>query len=49
VGNRKVKGEIFPTDEITKDFFENQVFSHIETIIRNIHNKRNGKKRRNNE
>jgi tRNA G10 N-methylase Trm11 len=40
VGNRKVKGEVLPTDEITKDFFENQGFSHIETIIRNIPNKR---------
>jgi hypothetical protein len=29
-----------PTDEITKDFFENQGFLHIETIIRNIPNKR---------
>lgn len=40
VGNRKVKGEVLPTDEITKDFFEIQGFSHIETIIRNIPNKR---------
>jgi DNA modification methylase len=40
VGNRKVKGEVLPTDEITKDFFKNQGFSHIETIIRNIPNKR---------
>jgi len=40
VGNRKVKGEVLPTDEITKDFFANQGFSHIETIIRNIPNKR---------
>jgi tRNA G10 N-methylase Trm11 len=40
VGNRKVKGEVLPTDEITKDFFENQGFSHVETIIRNIPNKR---------
>lgn len=40
VGNRKVKGIVLPTDEITKDFFENQGFSHIETIIRNIPNKR---------
>jgi DNA modification methylase len=40
VGNRKVKGEVLPTDEITKDFFENQGFKHIETIIRNIPNKR---------
>ncbi len=40
VGNRKVKGVVLPTDEITKDFFENQGFEHIETIIRNIPNKR---------
>lgn len=40
VGNRKVKGEVLPTDEITKDFFENQGFSCVETIIRNIPNKR---------
>lgn len=40
VGNRKVKGEVLPTDEITKDFFKNQGFLHIETIIRNIPNKR---------
>lgn len=40
VGNRKVKGEVLLTDEITKDFFESQGFSHIEAIIRNIPNKR---------
>jgi len=40
VGNRKVKGETLPTDEITKTFFEQQNFHHIETIIRNIPNKR---------
>ncbi|RFM23140.1 MAG: DNA methyltransferase [Candidatus Thermochlorobacter aerophilum] len=40
VGNRKVKGEILPTDEITKDFFENYGFSHVETIIRKIPSKR---------
>jgi DNA modification methylase len=40
VGNRRVKGEVLPTDEITKDFFEKQGFKHIETIIRNIPNKR---------
>lgn len=40
VGNRKVKGEVLPTDEITKDFFTTQGFLHIETIIRNIPNKR---------
>ena len=40
VGNRKVKGFTLPTDEITRSFFENNGFSHIETIIRNIPNKR---------
>lgn len=40
VGNRKVKGQILPTDEITRDFFETQGFRHIETVIRNIPNKR---------
>ncbi len=40
VGNRKVKGEVLPTDEITREFFEFNGFEHIETIIRNIPNKR---------
>ncbi len=40
VGNRNVKGTTLPTDEITKDFFESQGFNHVETIIRNIPNKR---------
>ena len=40
VGNRKVKGETLPTDEITKTFFKQHNFHHIETIIRNIPNKR---------
>ncbi len=40
VGNRKVKGITLPTDEITKFLFENQGFEHIETVIRNIPNKR---------
>ncbi len=40
VGNRRVKGEFIETDEITKAMFENQGFKHIETIIRNIPNKR---------
>ncbi|MGC9331073.1 MAG: DNA methyltransferase [Bacteroidales bacterium] len=40
VGNRCVKGTIIPMDEITKDFFEANGFKHIETIIRNIPNKR---------
>ncbi len=40
VGNRKVKGIVLPTDEITKFLFENQGFDHTETVIRNIPNKR---------
>ena len=40
VGNRTVKGITLPTDEITKSFFEMNGFKHIETIIRNIPNKR---------
>lgn len=40
VGNRKVKGVVLPTDEITKELFEEQGLTHIETIIRNIPNKR---------
>lgn len=40
VGNRKVKGFKLPTDEITKIFFEENGFKHVETIIRNIPNKR---------
>ena len=40
VGNRKVKGVTLPTDEITKTFFEAQGFAHVETIIRDIPNKR---------
>lgn len=40
VGNRKVKGEVLPTDEITRHLFERNGFEHIETIIRNIPNKR---------
>ncbi len=31
---------MLPTDEITKDFFEHQGFIHIETVVRNIPNKR---------
>ncbi len=44
VGNRKVKGIELPTDEITKVFFEKNGFVHLETIIRNIPNKRLPKK-----
>ncbi|MDQ3019083.1 MAG: site-specific DNA-methyltransferase [Bacteroidota bacterium] len=40
VGNRTVKGVNIPTDEITAQLFEENNFSHIETIIRNIPNKR---------
>ncbi len=40
VGNRTVKGLTIPTDEITINFFAKHNFQHIETIIRNIPNKR---------
>lgn len=40
VGNRRVKGIEIPNDEITKEFFENNGFKHIKTIIRKIPNKR---------
>jgi len=40
VGNRKVKGLQLPTDKISADFFENQGFEHIETIVREISSKR---------
>ena len=40
VGNRNVKGVTVPMDLITKDFFERNGFRHLETIIRNIPNKR---------
>jgi len=40
VGNRTVKGINIPTDDITKEFFQKNGFKHIETIIRNIPNKR---------
>lgn len=40
VGNRTVKGVNIPTDEITAQLFEENNFSHIETIVRNIPNKR---------
>ena len=35
---------MLPTDEITKTLFELNGFEHIETIIRNIPNKRMPKK-----
>jgi DNA modification methylase len=40
VGNRRVKSVTIPTDEITKKLFEKYGFRHIETIMRNIPNKR---------
>jgi tRNA G10 N-methylase Trm11 len=40
VGNRTVKGVNIPTDEITYQLFKENNFTHIETIIRNIPNKR---------
>ena len=40
VGNRNVRGVTVPTDLITRDFFESNGFRHLETIVRNIPNKR---------
>jgi DNA modification methylase len=40
VGNRTVKGIVIPLDRITNDFFESNGFEHVETIVRNIPNKR---------
>lgn len=40
VGNRTVKGITIPNDEITVELLEENGFTHIETIIRNIPNKR---------
>lgn len=40
VGNRTVKGVNIPTDEITAQLFRENNFTHIETIVRNIPNKR---------
>lgn len=40
VGNRRVKGAQIPTDEITASFFESNDFTHLESIVRNIPNKR---------
>jgi len=40
VGNRRVKGVTIPTDLITVDFFNQNDFDHINTIVRNIPNKR---------
>ncbi|MFP4528413.1 MAG: DNA methyltransferase [Candidatus Kapaibacterium sp.] len=40
VGNRTVKNVNIPMDAITADFFDNNGFEHIQTIVRNIPNKR---------
>lgn len=40
VGNRTVKGINMPTDEITVNLFEKYNFKHVETIVRNIPNKK---------
>lgn len=40
VGNRRVKGVTLPTDEFVEDTFRSFGFSHKETIVRNIPNKR---------
>ena len=40
VGNRTVKGVQIPTDKITASFFESTGFTHLESIERNIPNKR---------
>ncbi|MFA5904957.1 MAG: hypothetical protein WC836_13560, partial [Desulfobacula sp.] len=40
VSNRNVRGNIMHTDTITKDFFLNNGFNHIETLYRKISNKR---------
>lgn len=44
VGNRRVSDIELPTDEFTKFAFEQNGFKHIETIVRNIPNKRQPKK-----
>lgn len=40
VGNRTVKGIKIPNDDITADLFKENGFIHLETIVRNIPNKR---------
>ncbi len=40
VGNRRVKGITLPTDEITVELFKANGFEHVETVVRNIPNKR---------
>ncbi|BFP42468.1 site-specific DNA-methyltransferase [Flavobacteriaceae bacterium GF1] len=44
VSNRTVRGVQLGTGEITKDFFEAHGFGHVETLSRNISNKRMPKK-----
>lgn len=44
VGNRRVKEVILPTDEFVRFAFRQHGFSHKETIVRNIPNKRMPKK-----
>lgn len=44
VGNRRVSDIELPTDEFTRFVFEQNGFKHIETIVRNIPNKRQPKK-----
>lgn len=44
VGNRRVSDIELPTDEFTRYVFEENGFKHIETIVRNIPNKRQPKK-----
>jgi site-specific DNA-methyltransferase (cytosine-N4-specific) len=43
VGNRRVSDMELPTDEFTKYWFEKNGFKYIETIVRNIPNKRQPK------
>ncbi len=40
VGNRRVKGITLPTDKMTQEMFQANGFEQVETIIRNIPNKR---------
>ncbi len=40
VGNRRVKEIELPTDKISADFFESVGFTHLQTIVRAISNKR---------
>lgn len=40
IGNRRVKGTTLPTDQAIVSFFEQNGFTHIDTFIRSIPNKR---------